>query len=133
MSTKESAVREEVRAVHACRDYDHWAAEIPRLSAAIGAIKCPRQLTDEWGSVDDEAVSCFQRAAREEFPGNQPDDGPTRRNLDAIAKVVANCPECSRLCVLIRERKYARQRLGVAKRTIRAIGRRALTSEQQKV
>lgn len=50
--------------------------------------------------------------------------------LPAIAKAVADCPACSLLCTLIRDRKHARQQWGVAKRKVRAIGRRAPHPEQ---
>jgi len=115
-------------ALEACRAYDHWASEIRRLTAAIGDCLCPKESDEsqgeEWASGGyAKYASCFRRAAEETFPGHQPDDGPTRRDLDAIAKAVADCPACSLLCTLIRDRKHARQQWGVAKRKIRVIGR----------
>lgn len=113
--------------VEACVAYEHWASEIRRLTAAISDCTCPNESGragegDGWHSVP----SCFTTARTEEFPGVMPDDGPTRRNLDSIEKAVAACPACAQLCVLIRERKSARQQWGVAKRRIRVLGRRAL-------
>jgi hypothetical protein len=48
--------------------------------------------------------------------------------------VVADCPECSRLCRLIAERKVARVQFGVAKRAVRRLGRMSapeLTAEER--
>lgn len=114
-----------VRAVKACRDYDHWAREVDRLTEAIGDVVCPRTQgpTDDIGNpIHGERASCFER---ERYKNVHASDGePLRRlYLSEVAAKVRDCPECSRLCALIAERKEARKRLGVAKRAIRATAR----------
>jgi hypothetical protein len=109
----------------ACREYERWASEVRRLTEAIGAVVCPREVPDEdldfIGSHFSEA--CDIRTDTDNW---RPDyAGPRRLNLDEIEDEVADCPECSRLCALIRERKHARQRFGVAKRRVRSVGKAA--------
>jgi hypothetical protein len=118
------------RAADACRDYEHWASEITRLTAEIVAVECPEEREpdiDEAGALVEAVDSCFRRAREDSAnwtPGG-PEDPPHPPTLATIAKAVASCPECSRLCVLIAERKHARQRFGVAKRAVRSVGKRA--------
>jgi hypothetical protein len=117
----------------ACRAYDHWAREIPRLTADIGACECPRaaeRVAREEAAAEAEhrgaiieSVSCFKSAAQEQIGHDDNEYVAVRRNLEQVAAVVQDCPECSRLCQLIAERKHARQQLGVAKRAIRRAGR----------
>lgn len=113
------------RAAAACAEYDHWASEIVRLTAEIGTCDCPpgAAWSDEGPGTGED--SCFRKASLEEFPGELPDEGARRRDLAAIARAVADCATCSRLCLLIAARKHARQRFGVAKRKVRQIGRLA--------
>ena len=106
----------EAKALAACRAYDHWAHEIKRLTSEIGAVECPRE-----GEPSPFATfpSHFRQAADVRVGMGD------RLTLDEIRKRVADCPECSRLCVLIAERREARKRFGVAKRAVRRAGRTA--------
>lgn len=116
-------------AVDACREYEHWASEIPRLTDAIGAVRCPNEtwVDDEHGSWLSEGESCFHAASQVTLPaGSLPDDGDRPIRLDEIANRVADCPACSELVDLIRARRHARKRWGVAKRRVRAAGKRAI-------
>ena len=114
---------------HACARYEHWASEVARLTAEIGAVECPHEVTG--GDENDGFYfepSCFHAASTEEFKRPEVtmfEDAPivTRRTLNDIGEAVSDCPACSRLVVLIRERKHARQRYGVAKRRVRHVGK----------
>lgn len=81
-----------------------------------------------WSGPEGENVSCFTAASKEKtdadawLPGYSHLRPP---NLDEIEGEVMDCPACSRLCQLIRERKHARQRWGVAKRAVRHVARKA--------
>lgn len=109
------------RAIAACRAYDYWAREIARLTSEIGRIACPRE---QWDLYADEhappSVESHFRASRRAVGARLPD-------LSQIAKRVADCPECSRLCVLIAERRAARKKWGAAKRAVRYAGRNPST------
>jgi hypothetical protein len=106
----------ESRATLACREYNVWAGEVARLNKAIAAAWCPREI--------EQAVSCFSEAkSREIWKG--PDYDPRRPTLDEIAKEVAACPTCTELVDLIRKRRHARMRWGVAKQAVRRVARTA--------
>jgi hypothetical protein len=116
----------EMQAGSACREYERWASEVRRLTEAIGAVVCPREVPDEdldlMGSHFSEASDL-----RTDTDNWRPDyAGPRRLNLSEIEDAVANCPACSRLCALIRERRHARKQFGIAKRRVRSVGK-ALT------
>jgi len=120
------------RALEACVEYEHCAAEVTRLTSAIGQVECPRETHDD--VVDGKFVpgtpSCFQRVRTEMRPtGPLPDDGPRPVNLAEIGTLVADCPECSRLVNLIGERRGMRQRFGKAKRAIRHLGKKGPSAE----
>lgn len=116
-------------AVRACGEYETWAVAIPRLRTKIGDCRCPHEV--RWRGEDEpppeEVPSCFARAASEDIPvPYSPYEEPPqfrRRSLDEIAAKVADCPGCTELVRLIRARKHARQRFGVAKREVRRIGK----------
>lgn len=116
----------------ACADYERWSAEIKRLTAEIANTRCPVEETTaeavEQGTPVwvDPVPSCFRRAAQTMIPPMYPDDGERPIRLAEIAPLVADCPDCTRLVELIAARKQARQRLGIAKRAIRAAGKRQL-------
>lgn len=115
-------------AVNACRDYEHWAGEVKRLTQEIGKVVCPEQEVrylvedPDWPIVNGESHFEIERTVLK--PRYM--DAPDPRTLDEVAEAVKDCPECSRLCVLIRERKHARQRFGVAKRAVRRAGKLAI-------
>jgi hypothetical protein len=111
-------------AIAACRDYEHWAREIPRLTTAIGACRCPHERDADFGIA--EVPSCFQQA-REDAREEMYPEWPT---LNDLAALVTDCTECSRLVELIRERRQARRRFGAAKRAVRRAGRALLAAEQ---
>lgn len=115
-------------ATEACVEYERWASEVGRLTRELGAISCPNE-----GPQEDDGFawrkSCFQEARddRANWKPEGAENPPHPPSLAEIAKLVADCPECSKLCRLIAERKHARQRFGVAKRLVRAVGRREPT------
>lgn len=104
----------------ASRDYAHWAGEVRRLTEEIARTVCPHESPSELETHAPPTPSCF-RAASE-----QP-DRQGRRTLDQIAGEVADCRACSDLVLLIRARRQARQRFGVAKRAVRSVGKKLLT------
>lgn len=122
-----------MNAVEACCEYETWAAAVQRLTQQIRECGCSKAdaawaealAKDEFPA--DGPRSCFSVAKETAVPRRQPDDD-TRPKLNEIGPMVADCPECSRLVTLIRARKHARQRFGVAKRAIRAAGKAALRS-----
>jgi hypothetical protein len=108
-------------ALTACLAYDHWAREVARLTAEIAENVCPREDDDDAGWWP----SCFKCAIEDRanwWPGDVENE-PRPPTLETVAKLVEDCPSCSRLCALIAERKHARQRFGVAKRRIRSVAR----------
>lgn len=115
------------KALSACTQYDHWVREIQRLTKAIGDVECPREMppVDEEGFPDldwRQQVSHFREACQE----RRGDEYALRTApipLEDVARLVADCPECSKLARLIAERRTARQKLGAAKRRIRAIAK----------
>lgn len=114
-------------AVDACREYEHWAAEVRRLTDAIVASTCPKEApehVDEDGWDVDEVASCFEKAKREPVEIGRYQSRPPF--LSEIAERVAGCPRCSELVDLIRARRHARKQWGVAKRKVRAAGKRAI-------
>ena len=118
----------ERRAVRAVRDYAHWHAEVDRLTVAIGGCVCPREVMTEYGPT---GTSCFAEARLEEIPaGPMPDDGSKPVPLSWIAKKVVDCPECTRLCVLIAERREAKKQRGISKRRVRQVGKLVARSEE---
>ena len=119
--------RPEEHAIEACREYEHWASEVGRLTGEIRECGCPLETPPQWPSAP-ATDSCFSKASEKECPGRQPDDGPQRLNLDGIQKEVESCESCVHLCNLIRQRKHARQRYGVAKRRVRSVGKKLLAS-----
>lgn len=120
-------------ALRACRDYEHWASEVKRLTAEIGSIACPKQEVDQPEGMDGPLVmftegdSCFQEAKeiRVTVSGDDWEERPLR--LEEIARRVSDCSACSRLCVLIAERR-ARQQFGVAKRRVRSVGKKLIAA-----
>ena len=110
----------------ACIEYERWAAEVRRLTDAIGEGECPFQASPEAETHYRGCPSCFREAADEIIPSREPDDGPNRRSLNMIEIKVASCESCTRLVGFIRARKHARQRYGVAKRAVRLAGKRAI-------
>ena len=115
-------------AVAACASYQHWASEVRRLTDAITDCECPLDTIATFESEEDARCSCFTEAKTEFVPaGSQPDDGDRPKTLDEIGEEVKDCESCTQLVTLIRERKHARQRWGVAKRKVRAAGKRALS------
>ena len=122
-------------AIAACRDYEHWAREVVRLTSEIAALRCPNERDADFPREPE--PSCFREASEDEIGGGYYDRYredeivPGRRlTLDEIAERVADCPECSRLVVLIRERRQARRKFGAAKRAVRRVGRALLAAEQ---
>lgn len=125
------------KALHAVAEYERWHAEVERLSFEIGASLCPHEnpnASEEDGWYN--PGSCFRNAADEELP-DIPADAfgpavPRKRSLAEIAEYpdVKKCPSCSRLCVLIVERKAARQQRGIAKRRVRHVGKLVLAPIQ---
>lgn len=117
-------------ALDACAEYEHWASEVGRLTNDIRDCICPKENvedpTGEFGSPFGTEPSCFQRAKND--PANvtgSVESGPAQPNLFAIAKLVAGCPSCSKLCDLISARRHARNRFGIAKRKVRHAGKLA--------
>ena len=120
----------ESKGTAACVAYDHWASEVRRLTTAIGEVSCPRELPilDENGEPEAQgAPSCFQAAKEDRanwvLRGHHAENEPQPPTLATLARIVADCPECSSLCALIAERKHARKQFGVAKRRVRHVGR----------
>ena len=112
-------------ALAACAEYERWAAEIRRLTDAICECECPK----EWDGVDtydeESNSSCFASAKAEYVVESS--IGETRPLfLHEIEERVKDCEACTQLVTLIRDRKLARQRWGVAKRKVRVAGKREL-------
>ena len=118
-------------ALSACAEYEHWASEIRRLTDEIAETVCPK----EWDGVDsyDEEPrdSCFAEAKSVEVVESS--IGETRPPLlHEIEERVNDCVECTQLVALIRERKHARQRWGVAKRKVRHAGKLAAREDDER-
>lgn len=130
----EATKEREIAALNACADYEGWAAEVRRLTEEIGNLVCPRQAPGHENLgvpafMAASGESCFEAAKKDLVnwrEGLCPEDPRRPPLLADLAKVVADCPECSRLCELIAARKHARQRFGVAKRAVRHVGKRVL-------
>ena len=114
----------------ACIEYERWAAEMARLTAAIGNESCPIGLTKVI-ELDMVSGSCFERATRERTDADNwiPGHGNRPLNLDEIEEEVESCESCTRLVHAIRARKHARQRFGVAKRLVRLAGKQLRAAE----
>jgi hypothetical protein len=108
-------------AMRACQEYHFWACETARLTEEIGKVVCPNEAETELDTHFAGSPSCFHEAARETI-WHAPDD-PRRRTLREVREMVKDCTECVRLCDLIRDRRHARQRFGVAKRRVRSVGK----------
>jgi hypothetical protein len=124
--------RAESSAVAACREYEHWASEVRRLTDAMAELRC-------WAESDVEeethwagSESHFRTVSQERLDvyDGWTEEGCTsrRRTLEEVAAhpEVAACSACSQLVELIRARRYARKRYGVAKRAVRRAGKLAL-------
>ena len=95
-----------------------------RLTDSIADCECPHE---HHGDNESDGfyfeASCFADAKGK--PVVESSLGEERRaTLDEIAELVKECPACSALCVLIRERMDARKKWGVAKRKVRHAGKR---------
>lgn len=117
-------------ALEACLKYDGWKREIERLTEEIATCFCPEQEVhfDEVTEVEyATGASHFASSKKRlEAERDRRHDASTETvDLEDIEAEVADCPACSRLCRLIRERKHARQRWGVAKRAVRHVARKA--------
>jgi len=119
------------RAIAACRDYDRWASEVSRLTEAIRETECPHEAPAEQETHFRGYPSCFKEAAQKEVPEilSRPEHGLRRLTLDEIEREVKDCPACSRLVQLIRDRRHARRMFGAAKRRVRALGKRAAAGD----
>jgi len=125
----------EEKAVEAVREYEWWASEVARLTNAIKGEVCPEESPPEaethWFGVG----SCFSDAAQEEIVTAPADIyGPEERrklSLEEIEAEVKDCPSCTRLCELIRARRHARKRYGVAKRGVRHVGKLILEATRR--
>ena len=117
-----------VEAATVCAEYERWAAEITRLTAAIAEEFCPKENVreDEWENVIRSGTSCFTNAKADlcqgdfgeaEYP-NQP------ITLAQIEETVTDCPSCTRLVGFIRARKEAKKQYGIAKRRVRHVGKK---------
>ena len=120
-------------AIQAVRDYEHWHQEVARLSGEIGGCECPNEVPPEGESavgawMETDPRSCFRKAREDEanWTPERHDESAHPPTLATVARVVAACPSCSRLCVLIAERKVAKQKRGAAKRYVRRVGKMAL-------
>ena len=117
-------------AIQAVRSYEHWHQEVDRLSGEIAGCECPREVPAEYdavGSTFNGSFSCFREAKeRLEEEARGPDGWPVGLRQIAAEDDVKACPSCSRLCVLIAERKVAKQKRGAAKRYVRRVGKMAL-------
>ena len=116
------------KALAVCIEYDRWMREIADLSAKIGTAPdtCTRAAHGEHGLYFPDGGETH---LDEVFRGYDEDDNfePVRRHWspqEAVA-MVSECPHCSTVYAAIQARKLARQELGIVKRKIRAIGRRA--------
>lgn len=114
--------RSESRAEVACLNYDHWASEVARLTKEISGEVCPKEAEADAAGIY--GNSCFKAQREPDLVWeNHPEMGAVDRerwvSLSEVEERVADCPSCSRLCKLIRARRYARKRWGVAKRQIR--------------
>ena len=123
-------------AEEACAEYERWAMEVALLTCGISETRCPKEptLDEETGlQNDDGGKSCFTKARTEISDADNflPGHGDRPLNLDEIEDEVEGCESCSGLVGLIRERKLARQRFGVAKRGIRMIGKRVLANGKE--
>ena len=122
----------EPRALAVCVDYERWASEVSRLTDEIATTVCPHESLPEEETHWNGSLSCFQDARENLKPViRRPDDGPRPPYLSEIAAAVKDCPSCSRLCAAIRERREARQRLGVAKRRVRVVGKLGSPSDTE--
>ena len=122
-------------AEEACAEYERWAAEVSRLTGAISETRCPEEPTLDGDGLanDDGGKSCFTKAKSETTDADNflPGHGDRRLNLDEIEEEVEGCESCSGLVGLIRERKHARQRFGVAKRRVRMVGKAVLANGKE--
>jgi hypothetical protein len=116
------------KALAACIEYDRWMREIANLTAKIGAPpdSCTRASHDKYGLHFQDGVGTH---LDDVFKGYIEDGQfePVRHHWspqEAVA-MVSECPHCSTVYAAIQARKLARQELGIVKRKIRAIGRRA--------
>ena len=116
----------EDRAANACAEYERWASEVTRLTTAIGAEECPMEVRLDTGERGDPPGSCFAEAASEEIEPFTEEAPSKKRTLDQIEIEVQGCESCLRLVGLIRTRRHARQRYGVAKRAVRVVGKAIL-------
>lgn len=118
------------KAIKACRDYTYWTDQIRMLSRAISEAldECPEHPryaigVDEWGDPD--------LSTKHNVGGKETHLKTAYRNRGAgratgflgetkgWAEMMA-CPGCSAAHDIIQLRKHARQKLGAAKRAIRA-------------
>ena len=118
-----------MKAEQACAEYERWAAECTRLTNAIAVEECPEQEEGDESNGWCGHPSCFSRAATEQIQEATEEEPSMRRNLSQIEREVAHCESCANLVALIRERKHARQRFGVAKRQVRVVGKRMFATE----
>lgn len=120
------------RGLAACVEYDECAGEVRRLSGEIAGLECRRgterlEAALESGARVIEGASCFQLAKADDanWRSGSIEDGPRPPTLAQLAVLVADCPDCARLCELIAARRDARKRFAVAKRRIRSVARAA--------
>lgn len=118
----------------ACREYAAAMAEAERLTTEIAGIVCPQeseQVYPDRANWFELKPSHFAEAKRRRINTPWPDDDDDGRplRLSEIARRVADCPECSKLCRLIAERRKYRRRAATYKGVCRKIGNRILTTE----
>ena len=129
---KDQVISLDIRAVEVCADYERWAAEVARLTKTISETYCPNEPQPDGEGVwhGSGGESCFTKAKTELCGADVGEDRPGMSNrgltLDELEEEVADCESCTRLVRLIQERKEARKTYGVAKRRVRAIGKRII-------
>jgi len=126
MSTDSSPTAAE----RACGEYEHWASEVRRLTDAIGAVQCPREIPDDdWNARTSHfAEAADVRIVSGAIPGH--DMIERRLTLDEIEQRVGDCWHCRDLVTLIRARRYARKQFGIAKRRVRTVGKRVVREQR---
>lgn len=125
------------QALDACLQYDHWKREIDRLTKEIKGCVCPREEPPkpfepdpDWRQEPSHYSDAKERLEAEREALRPDGPYPSEKvYLEDIEAEVSDCPACSRLCRLIRDRKHARQRWGVAKRAVRHAARKARKAE----
>jgi hypothetical protein len=120
------------RALDLCRAYDALSSEIKTLTRLIGEClgQCPRSLIGEAGIAPRSTKKGLPYThLSEAFELHEDNDSEyfykhlVALDEDEKTEVLAACPHCQTAYRHVKDRRAAKQRLGVVKRAIRSIGR----------